>query len=71
MIFYMAPKEYISIKNLKQPLLVFIPGTFYPRKQEAVKKTTSELLSAVLRSLLFGDVCVLVLMYLYLVYTVQ
>ena len=64
-------KEYISIKNTKQPLLVFILGTFYPRKQEAVKKTTSELLSAVLRSLLFGDVCVLVLMYLYLVYTVQ
>ena len=54
-------KEYISIKNTKQPLLVFIPGTFYPRKQEAVKKTTSELLSAVLRSLLFGGVCVLVL----------
>ena len=51
-------KEYISIKNTNQPLLVFIPGTFYPRKQEAVRKTTPELLSAVLRSLLCGCVCV-------------
>ena len=32
-------------------------GDIYPRKQEAVKKTTSEILSAVLRSLLCG-VCV-------------
>ena len=64
-----VPKEYISIKNTKQPLLVFLLGTFYPRKQEAVEKSTSELLSAVLRSLLFGGVCVY--LYLYLVYTIH
>ena len=23
-----SPKEYIAIKNTKQPLLVFLPGTF-------------------------------------------
>ena len=34
-------------------------GAFYARKQEAVRKTTPELLSAVLRSLLCGCVCVL------------
>ena len=68
-----VPKEYISIKNTKQPLLVFLLGTFYPRKQEAVEKSTSELLSAVLRSLLFGGVCVLVLVSCvhYTLYTVQ
>ena len=54
----MAPKEYISIKNTKQPLLVFLPGTFYPRKQEAVRKLhQSSCRHAVLRSLLCG-VCV-------------
>ena len=67
-------KEYIAVNNTKQPLLVFIPGTFYPRKQEAVKKTTSELLSAVLRSLLCGVcvylACVLCTLYCTL-YTVQ
>ena len=51
-------KEYISMKNTKQPLLVFIPGTFYPGKQEAVKKITSELLSGNIELIVWG-VCVL------------
>ena len=34
-------------------------GAFHSRKQEAVRKTTPELLSAVMRSLLCGGVCVL------------
>ena len=66
--YWSLPKEYVSIKNTKQPLLVFIVGTFYPRMQEAVKKTTSELLSAVLKLIVRG-VCVLLKGYL--VYTVH
>ena len=45
-------------------------GDIYPRKQEAVKKTTSEILSAVLRSLLCG-VCVYLTCILCTLYSVH
>ena len=45
-------------------------GDIYPRKQEAVKKTTSEILSAVLRSLLCG-VCVYLTCLLSTLYSVH
>ena len=50
----MEGKKYIFIKNTQQNLLVFIQPTF---PLESVRKTTPELLSAVLRSFLCG-VCV-------------
>ena len=49
----------------------FHSADIYPRKQEAVRKTTPELLSAVLRSLLCGVCVYFTSTIVYLVYIVQ